>query len=69
MSLNERGIVMMKGDIYISTVGERLEKVLSIVGDFLVKVFEPIPGACDECLVQISATDKEWEELKTLLMN
>ena len=57
----------MKGEIYISTVGERLERVLEIVKDYLVKVFDPIPDF-DESLVLISATPEEWEILKPQLL-
>ena len=58
----------MKGEIYISTVGERLERVLEIVKDYLVRVLEPIPDICDESLVLISATPEEWGNLRTQLL-
>ena len=59
----------MKELIYISTtVGERLEEVLKIVGETLVQVFDPISEMDDEALVKISATDEEWMRIRTQLV-
>ena len=58
----------MKGYVYISTVEERLEAVLKIVKDYLVKVMDPIPNVCDEAMVQINVTPDEWETIKPQLL-
>ena len=58
----------MKGEIYISTVGERLETVLKIVKDHLVKVIDPIPDICDETLILINVTPDEWETIRPELL-
>ena len=46
-----------------TTAGERLEEVMKIVGETLVGVTE----AGDEALVEISATEEEWCNIRTLL--
>lgn len=51
----------MKEVIYISTVGERLNTVLGILGETIVKIFDPTPGI-DEHLIQIEVTETEWTD-------
>jgi len=55
----------MKGEtIYISTiVGERLREILKIVGETLVGV----ESLDDEALVKISATEDQWDRIRTQL--
>lgn len=57
----------MKETIYVSTVGERFEKVVSILGDTIKEIFDPIPGI-DEHLIRIEVSDTEWDRIKPRLL-
>ena len=55
----------MKGVINICTVKERVNDVLNIVGETLIGVSESF----GEALIQISATEEEWQKIKLLLLS
>lgn len=58
----------MKESIYISTVGERFEKVIGILGDTIKEIFEPVPGI-DERLIRIEVAKDKWvTEIKPRLL-
>ena len=56
----------MKGKIYIcTTIGERLNEVLKIVGDTLVEVCKPVID--HDVVVIINATEEQWNSIKPKL--
>lgn len=57
----------MKETIYVSTVGERFDKVIGILGDTIKEIFDPVPGI-DEHLIRIEVSDAEWGIIKPRLL-
>ena len=58
----------MKESIYISTVGERFDKVINILGDTIKEIFDPVPGI-DGHLIRIEVAEDKWvTEIKPRLL-